>query len=169
MPKPDLATIPEYYHKYVRLVQEDSVADALANNAKKTTSFLLAIPEDKWMYRYAEGKWSIKELVQHMIDTERIFSYRALCIARGERASLPGFDENTYAAASAADHRSKDELLEDFFAVRKSTVLLFQSFADDQLKRVGIANNNPVSVDGIGFITAGHVSHHLNILQERYL
>lgn len=169
MPKPDLASIPEFYHKYIQLVQNDDAVSALENNTAQTLLFLREIPEEKWSYRYAEGKWSIKEMVQHIIDSERIFSYRALCIARGEKASLPGFDENSYAAASEADKRIKEELVEEFETSRKATVLLFRSFSQDHLFRTGTANNKLINVNSIGFITAGHVMHHLNILQERYL
>jgi hypothetical protein len=108
-------------------------------------------------------------MVQHIIDTERIFAYRALCIARGEKTSLPGFDENNYAAHSAADRRKKEDLIEEFDVVRRSTTALFQSFTDGQLMATGIANNNPIEVNGIGFITVGHVTHHITILRERYL
>lgn len=169
MAKIDLKTIPEFYHKYVNLVEEESATDALAKNTENVHKFLQQLPDDKWNFRYAEGKWSIKELIQHIIDAERIFSYRALCIARGETQSLPGFDENTYADASNADRRSKEELTDEFNAVRKATEALFQSFNEEQLSKTGIANNNSITVNGIGFIVAGHVTHHLNILKERYL
>lgn len=169
MPKPDLTTIPEFYHKYVRLVDENDASEALSANTEKVLGVLNSLPDEKWDYRYAEGKWSIKEMVQHLTDAERIFSYRALCIARGEAQSLPGFDENTYAAASNADRRSKEELINEFQTVRHATVALFQSFDDEQLARNGTANNNPVTVNGIGFITVGHVLHHLNVIRERYL
>jgi uncharacterized damage-inducible protein DinB len=169
MPKPDLITIPEFYHKYVRLVAENDAAAALSANTEKALGVLSDIPDEKWNYRYAEGKWSIKEMLQHITDAERIFSYRALCIARGEKQSLPGFDENTYAAASNADRRKKEELIEEFKTVRKATEALFQSFDDEQLAKIGVANNKSISVNGIGFVTVGHVMHHLNILQERYL
>lgn len=169
MAKPDLSTIPPFYHKYVNLVEEDTASRALENSTAATHRFFVSIPEEKWDYRYAEGKWSIKELVQHIIDTERIFSYRALCFARGEKQSLPGFDENAYATDSSAGRRTKDELIEEFEAVRKATEILFRSFDEDQLGKKGQANNNSVSVNGIGFITVGHVLHHLNILRERYL
>lgn len=169
MPKPDFTTIPSFYHGYVNLVQEDDVSTALAQNATTAFSFLESIPEEKWSHRYAAGKWSMKEMVQHMIDAERIFSYRALCIARGEKQSLPGFEENDYAAASEADRRQKAELLEEFRAVRQSTEVLYRSFSEEQLHKSGVANNKPIAVDAIGFITAGHVQHHLNILRERYL
>jgi uncharacterized damage-inducible protein DinB len=169
MPKPELNTIPEFYHKYVKLVTEESAVDALTASTPLMLTLFQEIPEQAWGHRYAEGKWSIKELVQHMIDTERIFSYRALCFSRGEKGSLPGFDENTYAAWSDADRRNKEDLIREFSAVREATLLLFRSFTEDQLNRTGIANNNPVSVNGIGFITAGHMLHHLDILQDRYL
>lgn len=169
MPRPDLSTIPEFYHKYVRLVQDDNAVTALENNTTQAFQFIQEIPEERWSHRYDEDKWSIKELVQHTIDTERIFSYRALCIARGEKVSLPGFDENSYATASNADRRSKKELVEEFEAVRKATILLFLSFTDEQLSHTGTANNKPIGVNSIGFITVGHLMHHLNILRERYL
>lgn len=169
MPRPDLDTIPEFYHKYVQLVTEDDVVAALENNTTQTLSLLRNIQDEQWDHRYAEGKWSIKEMVQHMLDAERIFSYRALCFARGETASLPGFDENNYAAASAADGRLKEELIDEFEAVRKATVLLFRSFSEEQLSRSGTANQKPIGVNSIGFVTVGHVMHHVNILRERYL
>ena len=169
MPKPNLSTIPSYYHPYVKLVQEDDINQALANNTEKAISFFKSVPAEKWSYRYEEGKWSIKELLQHVIDAERIFSYRALCFARKEKNSLPAFDENSYAAASKANARTNEDLIDEFLAVRKATELLFRSFDEEQLTSEGVANNNRVSVIGIGFITAGHVQHHLNILKERYL
>ena len=169
MPKPDLATIPEFYHSYVKRVNEDDASTALQTSHAKTIAVLQRIPDEKWDFRYAVGKWSIKEMVQHIIDAERIFAYRALCIARGEQGSLPGFDENTYAANSNADSRGKKDLLEEWDAVRSATILLFNSFNDEQINRTGIANNKPISVNGIGFVTSGHVLHHLQILEERYL
>jgi len=169
MAKPPLDSIPTFFHRYVNLVQEDEVSTALRNNTGVMFSFLEKIPEEKWGYRYAEGKWSIREMVQHLIDAERIFSYRALCISRGEKQSLPGFEENDYAAASEADRRSKEELLSEYRSVRDSTEKLFASFSEEQLHKTGVSNNNSISVDAIGFLTAGHVKHHLNIVEERYL
>lgn len=169
MAKPSLESIPAFYHKYVQLIEEENVADAIANNTDNLRSLLQTIPNEKWDYRYGEGKWSIKEMIQHMIDAERIFCYRALCIARGEAQSLPGFDENAYADASKAAARSRQELESEFEAVRKATLLLFQSFDEEQLSKTGVANKNPITVNGIGYIIAGHATHHLNILKERYL
>lgn len=168
MAKPDLKTIPEFYHGYVKLVNEDSAAEAITNNAEKLRSFLQNISDDKWDFRYTEGKWSIKEMVQHLIDAERIFCYRALCIARGETQSLPSFDENIYAAASKADNRSREELKGELEVVRKGTQMLFRSFDDEQLERTGISNKNSISVNAIGYIIAGHATHHLNVLKEQY-
>lgn len=169
MKRLDLALVPSFYHKYIALVEGDDL-NYLFKQIKKIIPDLLAgIPEEKWEFRYAEGKWSIKELVQHMTDTERIFTYRALCFSRGETSSLPGFDENKYAAGSKAGSRIKEQLVNELRAVQEATALLFESFDEDQLERSGIANNNPVSVRAIGFITIGHMLHHKNILEEKYL
>jgi hypothetical protein len=169
MPRPALDSIPPFYQNYVMLTQETSVLDALSANTDAAVALLDSIEEEKWLHRYAEDKWSIKEMVQHIIDAERIFTYRALCIARGEKQSLPGFDENVYAAASAADRRTKSSLTSEFDIVRKGTSYLFDSFTTEQLSRVGIANGKPIGVNAIGFIIAGHVAHHLYVLQQRYL
>jgi uncharacterized damage-inducible protein DinB len=169
MKRPDLARVPQFYHKYINLVPGDDLNALLQENKRVIGDFLAAIPEEKWSFRYAEGKWSIRELVQHLIDSERIFAYRALCIARGETASLPGFDENNYAALSNADARNKKSLLQELYTVQSATALLFQSFDEEQLERTGTANNKPMQVRTIGFIAVGHMLHHKNVLQERYL
>jgi len=169
MPKPNLQEVPSFYHNYINQVPTENLKEAFATHTANLYHFLKDIPEEKWAYRYAEGKWSIKEMVQHIIDTERVFGYRALCIARGEQAPLPGFDENTYAAASKADKREIRGLLEELKAVQTSTTLLFQSFDEEQLSATGNANGKTINVNAIGFITVGHVLHHINILQERYL
>lgn len=169
MPRPDLATVPAFYHRYVNLVTEEDLLVAIEKNTNASLKFFEKIPDEKWEYRYAENKWSIKEMVQHIIDADRIFSYRALCFARGEKQSLPGFDENEYAALSDADRRSKDELILELKTLRQSIQQLFRSFSEQQLYRTGIANGNPISVHAIGFIIPGHLQHHLNVLTERYL
>jgi hypothetical protein len=169
MPKPDLATVPSFYHKYICQVQEDDVRPAISHNSETATSFFKTLPDEKWSYRYAEGKWSVKEMLQHIIDTERIFSYRSLCIARKETTALPGFEEADYAAASKADRRTKEELLTEFETVRKSIEQLYASFDEEQLASIGISNNNPISVNAIGFIIPGHMQHHINVIRERYL
>lgn len=169
MAKVDLTRIPSHYHRYVERIQNEELNEAFKSHENDLLKVLQKLPVEKWDYRYAEGKWSVKELVQHLIDSERIFCYRALCIARKEKASLPGFDENAYAIASKADQRSKDELMNELAIVQKGSTLLFQSFSNEQLEEEGIANKNKVYVKGIGFILIGHVLHHLSILNERYI
>ncbi len=169
MPRPDLSRVMEYFHRYISQVKEDDLLSALQNQTVHFIAFLKSIPDSKTGFRYAEGKWSIKEVVQHITDTERIFAYRALCFSRNEASPLPGFDENTYSDNSGADKRQWGDLIEEFAAVRKATELLFGSFNDEQLQRAGIASGNPNYVLGVGFIIAGHVEHHEKILKERYL
>ena len=169
MSRPDLSTVPEWYHNYIKQVKENEVNEAIKANTLASLTFFRSIPDDKWGYRYADSKWSIREMIQHIIDAERVFAYRALCIARGEKGSLPGFDENSYAKHSKGDKRSKEDLLSEFEVVRRSIELLFASFDDEQLSATGVANNNRISVNAIGFIIPGHVQHHMNVLKERYL
>lgn len=164
----DLSTVPSFYHRYIENLKGADLATALSRHQRTLTGLLQSLPEEKWNFRYAEGKWSIKEMVQHIIDTERIFCFRALCFARGEKASLPGFDENIYAEASEADRRSSADLLEELKNVQAGVVLLFRSFSDAQLKKAGKANGNLVSVEAVGLITVGHAMHHANVLRERY-
>lgn len=120
------------------------------------------------MFAYAAGKWTLKELLQHVTDTERVFIYRAMCVARGEKQSLPGFDEDMYAANSNANARSWKSLAEEFLAVRQSSRLLFESFTEEMLNQSGTANNRPIHVNAIGFILVGHALHHMHIARERY-
>lgn len=131
--------------------------------------FVQNIPMDKFDYRYAEGKWTIKDIIQHVIDTERIFAYRALRISRNDTTPLPGFEENDYVENTNANGRGIQDLLAEFSAVRYATLFLFKSFSEEQLKRMGMASNTAISVRAIGFIIIGHQKHHQNIFQERYL
>ena len=165
----DLKRVPAYYHNYIQRVNEETVTDAIHALQKDLNSFLAAIPEDKWLHKYAEDKWTIKELVQHVTDAERIFCYRALCFSRNEKGSLPGFDENEYVVASNANNRPKESILNELKTVQAATLSLFESFTDEQLNAQGIANGNPIYVKGIGYIVAGHARHHMAILKERYL
>ena len=131
--------------------------------------FIENIPPDKYDYRYADGKWTVKEVLQHIIDAERVFAYRALRFARKDPTFLPGFDENAFAENAKADKRDWKNLVEEFKVVRMSSEYLFASFDDDQLDATGTSNNNSVYVLGIGFLLIGHCNHHKNILKERYL
>ena len=131
--------------------------------------FVQNIPMDKFDYRYAEGKWTIKDIIQHVIDTERIFAYRALRISRNDATPLPGFEENDYVENTKANERGIQDLLAEFSAVRYATLFLFKSFSEEQLKRMGTASGTAIFVRAIGFIIIGHQKHHQNVFQERYL
>jgi len=169
MSRPDLERVPPFYHNYINQVPEGSLQQALQKHELEVIPFLESIPADKWSHRYAEGKWTIKELVQHLIDAERIFNYRALCFARRDETPLPGFDEDFYVIHSDANRRSNEEFLKELQVVQQSTIHLFNSFTEEQLEATGIANNNPIYVKAIGYIIVGHTRHHLNIIKERYL
>lgn len=169
MPRPDLSRIATFYHNYTRQVPQDEVLKAIPELGNEFVTLMQSIPSSKYDYAYAPGKWTLKEVFQHIIDAERVFCYRALCFARKEQQSLPGFDENEYAANSKGGSRNWNDLIEEFRLVRKATEYLYRSFDEEQLQSSGISNNNPLYVLGIGFIIAGHCQHHVNIIKERYL
>jgi hypothetical protein len=169
MPRPDLSRVPVYYHNYISKVQKDDLKTIFTEHQHQFLDFLSTIPPGNWDYAYAEGKWTIKELVQHVIDAERIFCYRALCFARKDTTLLPGFDENTYAIHSKAAKRTKEDLMEELLSVQRASATLFASFDEEQLDATGTANEKPIYVLGIGFIVVGHTLHHMDILKDRYL
>ncbi|MFI5132810.1 MAG: DinB family protein [Chitinophagales bacterium] len=169
MPRPDLSRVPEFYHNYIRQVPESDLMEAFKTESPAFIQFMENIPLSKYDYRYAEGKWTLKEVLQHIIDAERIFTYRALRFARKDSTPLPGFDENHFAETSKAALRKWDDLLEEFKAVRKSSEYLFRSFDEEQLESTGISNKHSIYVLGIGFIIVGHSNHHRNVIRERYL
>lgn len=169
MPRPDLSRVPSFYHNYINQVPEDDLIPAFNRHGPALIAFLESIPGEKHDYRYAEGKWTIKELLQHLIDGERIFLYRSLCFARGDKTPLPGFEENDYAENSKASKRNWADLLEEFKSVRRSGELLFSSFDNEQLNATGISNNSSNYVLAFGFIIIGHCIHHKKIIEERYL
>jgi uncharacterized damage-inducible protein DinB len=169
MARPDLARVPQSFHGYINQVKQDDLMTAFSKQSKKALRFFKNIPEDKHDYAYADGKWTLKELLQHIIDGERVFCYRALTISRNDKTNLPGFDENAWTPASNASERKWKDLLEEFKSTRRSSEYLFGSFSDEQLERNGITNNNPNYVLGLGFIVVGHVAHHMKMIKERYL
>jgi hypothetical protein len=169
MARPDLTRVPVFYHNYISQVPEDDLMLALKHGTNTFIRFIESIPADKYDYSYAPGKWSVKELLQHVIDAERVFAYRALRFARKDSTPLPGFDENLFAQNAKADQRDWNELVNEFKAVRKSSECLFKSFDAEQLEAGGISNNNPIYVLAIGYILVGHSLHHKRIIQERYL
>jgi hypothetical protein len=157
-----------FYHTYVKTVGEDVVAD-LNRQLLSIPQFIRNIPAQKEDYAYAPGKWTVKEVFGHLIDTERVMAYRALRIARADETPLAGFEENDYAAQSHYHERSMESLAAEFEVLRKSNMFLFESFNDEELKRMGTASGKNVSVRALLFIVAGHVNHHKRILEERYL
>lgn len=169
MPKPKPGTYLSYFDNYISQVPETELSEAFKNQREIVNSFFDSIDEERSNYAYAAGKWTLKELLQHVIDTERIFNYRSLSISRKEQASLPSFEENDYAANSNANKRSWKSLCDELKAVRKATEMLFNSFDEEMMNSSGLANNNPITVIAMGFITVGHLYHHKNIIESRYL
>jgi hypothetical protein len=158
-----------YYGKYISLVPDGDLVETLRTQIAETVSLLRSIPEDRASYRYAPGKWSIKEVVGHMADVERIMTYRALRIARADATPLPGFDENAYVPAANFEARSLTSLAHELEEVRRATIALFETLEPGAAARRGAANNNEISARALAYIIAGHERHHVGILRERYL
>ena len=157
-----------YFEKYTALVPESNVDKALEAQDAKLNEFISRVSEENGAYAYREGKWTLKEMLQHLIDTERIFTYRALAIARKDEANLPGYDENNYADNSAANRRTWASLAAEIMSLRKCTKLLFQSFTEEMLASAGTFNNITGDVNTLGFIIVGHAYHHIQIAEEKY-
>jgi uncharacterized damage-inducible protein DinB len=157
-----------YYGRYIAQLAVDDVHVALGSQAATTARLLAATDETRALYRYAPGKWSVKEVVGHIADAERVFAYRALCIARGDQTNLPGFDENDYVPAGGFDARPLADLAAELAAVRAATLALFRGLDATALLRRGTANQAPVSVRALAAIIAGHEKHHVGLLRERY-
>ena len=158
-----------YYSPYINALGNVNLLEELENSIQNFEEFLKQIPLEKHEFRYAEGKWTIKDIVQHLIDTERVLAYRSLRFARKDQTPLHSFDENEYVDATAANKRTLTDLLQEYKAVRLSTLYLFKSFSNEELMYTGIASNNSFTVRAIGFIIAGHQKHHQRIITERYL
>jgi hypothetical protein len=169
MPSKKDAIAAEFYQRYLNLVKEDDVVKALKKNSRQFKKFLEKIPKKKIDFAYAENKWTIKELLQHIIDAERVFSYRALTFARKDSTPLPGFDENNWAANAQTTSRKWNDLVKEFRALRKSTESLFEAFDENQLLSKGTASEKEINTLALGYICSGHVAHHINIIKERYL
>ena len=159
-----------YYGNYISLVSDEySLIEELEISVHRLIKFVQNIPLDKFDYRYAEGKWTIKDILQHLIDAERIFAYRALRFGRNDLTPLASFDENDYVEMANANSRSIQDLLTELLVVRQATLALFKSFSEAELMRIGTASNNPMSVRALGFVIIGHQNHHQRVFQERYL
>ncbi|MEH6905836.1 DinB family protein [Neobacillus drentensis] len=170
MPQRPLASeYPEYYKPYVNLVPEGDLFTLLKETLVKTIELFESLSEDDVLFRYAENKWSIKEVLGHMADTERIMSYRLLRVGRGDQTALAGFDENDYVQGSQVNILPIKNILEDFIATRKATLTLIQNLPDEAWANIGFANNTEVTARAIAYIIAGHALHHFNIITEKYL
>lgn len=170
--KANLLTNQEYapaYAGYIEKAGDNDLIEELEISVHRLIRFVQDIPMDKFDYRYAEGKWTIKEILQHLIDAERVFSYRALRFARNDQTALPGFDENDYANLANGNRRSIQDLLTETAVVRQSTLSLFKSLSHEELLRIGTASGHPMSVRALGFVIIGHQNHHQKVFQERYL
>ncbi len=166
--KPDVNEYAPSYSGYVSRVPEPDVLAVLEQQIGDLRRLASAVPPDRERFRYASGKWSIREVFGHLIDAERVFGYRAFCISRGERASLPAFDENDYVKESGSDEQTLGDLMDEFAAVRKANLVALRRTNPERWARVGTANNHPISVRALAFIMAGHVRHHDHILRTHY-
>ena len=167
--KPDLNTIPEFYRGYIQSVLDDDYLDLLSNVYADAITILNDITEEKANFAYAEGKWTIKDILQHIIDSERIFTYRMVAISRGEKQAILGYDHNDYVVCAKAKNRSFASLLKEYKNLHLSTNDLIASFSNEMLQMKGNANGSNIKVIDLIYINAGHQKHHINILKERYL
>jgi hypothetical protein len=166
---PEITEYASYYKAVMQLVDTDNIIHTLKSVHVETQDLLSSLTEEQGVFRYAEGKWSIKDVIQHCIDCERVFAYRALRISRGDTNALSGFDQDEWVANTNVSKRTIEELANEAFVVRSGTIALFESFTIDQLMLLGNASNNALSVRSIGFIIPGHERHHINVIKERYL
>lgn len=168
-PQPETGTYPAYYYTYFGLLTPDkNILQQMNEDADHFQQIITQFPAESFGYAYAEKKWTVAQVLQHIIDTERILSYRALCIARGEKASLPGFDEDEYNKNAAMNHKDFHLLAIEFFMVRQASISLFLGLSEEELKKSGKANNHDVSVIAIAHMIVAHARHHFNVLKEKY-
>jgi uncharacterized damage-inducible protein DinB len=167
--RPEQEEYPSYYHTYIGKVDSDDLVASLEKGKDSVIAFMSSVPPAKLDYQYQEGKWTIKEIIIHLMDAERIFTYRALRFSRGDSTNLPGFDENEYVPNSGASERSLQSLLDEYIALRQSTIQFFKNLSSEMTTRTGIANGQEISVRALGYIIPGHEIHHLDVIRERYL
>ena len=166
---PKKGEYPQFYKPYISKLNSDDLMATLDQVHKDSLELFGSFPEDHWEYRYAEGKWTVKELVGHLIDAERIFSTRALRFSRNDQTPLPGFDQNDYVPESNVLHRTLPDLMEEWTLLRKANIKMFENFTSEMLLRKGEASGWPISVMAVGFVMVGHEKHHQVIFRERYL
>ncbi len=168
MKKSDIVTLPHFYDRYINLVDDVHIAQALRQYSSMESLLNLNKLKELGDQVYAPGKWTVKQIIQHITDNERVQAYRALCFARNDNTPLPGYEENDYAANADTSHLTLDLLLEEFRMVRAANIALFTAFTPEMLMREGTCNNTRISVLGLGFVLAGHQVHHSRIIEERY-
>lgn len=166
--RPESTEYAPYYEKYVSLVPEAEILGVLESQLSEIKSLISAVPADREQHRYGEGKWSVRDVLGHLTDGERIFGWRAFCFSRGEKAPLPSFDENDYVAESGYDRQSLAVLLEEFETVRRSNLAFLRQLDAARWVRTGTASGKPVSVRALAYMMVGHVRHHVSILRQRY-
>lgn len=169
IPRPEVGEYAPYVTEYHDLVPGDGVLDHMHACLDTTPAFFRSVPEAVLVAPHRQGEWTVKQIVQHIADDERIYAYRTLRFARGDTTDLPGFDQDAVAALSGADARSLDSLLDEYVTVRRSTLSLFEGLPAESLTRVGIADGNPMSVRAAAFHIAGHELHHIESVRENYL
>ena len=169
MNRPNESEYAPSYQGYVDQVSESDIMTVLRGELDELDVLLARVPAEKEKYAYAVGKWTIREIIGHLIDGERVFGYRALCIARGEKQNLPGFDQDDYMLTAPYNHIELEDLLSELRLVRLSNMAMFRSLDEEAWNRVGTANGNEITVRALAFIMGGHVRHHMNVLKERYL
>lgn len=169
MSKISIENVPQFYRGYVNHVIHTNFMDAMRWSSDEMSILIASIPESKADYQYAPGKWTIRELIGHIIDAERIFAYRALRFARNDKTPLSGFDENVYVPESNVTTRTLSELMSELTRIRETSIDLFKSFTPGMLDRTGAANNTEISVLALGYVIPGHETHHRAILKTRYL
>lgn len=169
MQRPESNEYGSFYAGYVALVPEDDVLSAFEQQSSEMQRLIASLDDTRARYRYAEGKWSVKEVIGHVTDGERIFGYRALAVARGDASSLPGFDENSYMQYAAFDDWPIGELAESYALVRRANIVFLRNLPADAWARWGVANGSDITVRALAYIIVGHERHHMNVLRERYL
>lgn len=169
MNRPEKTEYDPYYETYVSLMPESDALPALAAQPEELQSLLGSLPEEKGLHSYADDKWTIKELIGHLIDGERMFAYRLFRISRGDKTPIEGFEQDGYIENAHSNDRTFADLLEEFRLLRRANMLFFDNLTDDAWSRIGTANNVQISVRALAFIMAGHIRHHISILKERYL
>lgn len=160
---------PEFYQSYIQLVENKDLGKALSDNSESAANFYKSLTPENWMFAYAEGKWTIKEILGHIIDTERVMSYRALRFARQDFTNLPGFEHGAYVRNANFNIREPKHLINEFYLLRQSNILLFTGFSNDDMKASGIADAGEISVEALGYIIAGHELYHRKKIVEKYL